>query len=496
MAAEFKELLPQEGTNTTGAGESLPEHLCSGCPTYSGEGKIPLVSQTRGNKSKKISATPSTHCVNFCNIRGLHSNINAVHYHLETANPALLFLTETQISSPSDTSYLNYPGFTLEHNFIPRAGVCAFIRNDICFRRLACLEGRDLSILWLRVDCDDHPRVYACLYRSHSGNDETDRLIDHIQLTADNMLNQIPSAEIVVLGDFNAHHIEWLKSRTTDHAGKSVYDLALAYGLTQLVASPTRIPDVEDHTPSLLDLLLTSHPDGYQVNVDAPLGSSDHCLVRSEVPILRFTRLLSGGRRRVWHYKSADWDEMRTFFSSYPWGRVCFSAEDPSTCADSVADVILQGMELFIPNSVVPIGGKSQPWFGHSCKTASRRKRDCYQAWANALVSSDPDARTLKRELNSASRSFKRAIARAKSEHIAKLGEKLARLPSGTRAFWALAKAVQGNFCRPSLPSLRMENDLLAHTAKEKADLLSSLFAANSTLDDMGKAPPTIPRHP
>ncbi|CAG4948144.1 unnamed protein product [Colias eurytheme] len=32
------------------------------------------------------------------------------------------------------------------------------------------------------------------------------------------MLLQIPSAEIVVLGDFNAHHVEWLQSRTTDHA--------------------------------------------------------------------------------------------------------------------------------------------------------------------------------------------------------------------------------------------------------------------------------------
>ncbi|CAK1602927.1 unnamed protein product [Parnassius mnemosyne] len=88
-------------------------------------------------------------------------------------------------------------------------------------------------------------------------------------MATDSLLQQVPSAEIVILGDFNAHHAEWLGSRLTDHAGRSVYDFALAYGLTQLVTSPTRIPDVEDHTPSLLDLLLTSHPDGYQVSVDA-----------------------------------------------------------------------------------------------------------------------------------------------------------------------------------------------------------------------------------
>ncbi|CAK1596057.1 unnamed protein product [Parnassius mnemosyne] len=313
-------------------------------------------------------------------------------------------------------------------------------------------------------------------------------------MATDFLLQQIPSAEIVILGDFNAHHAEWLGSRLTDHAGRSVYDFALAYGLTQLVTSPTRIPDVEDHTPSLLDLLLTSHPDGYQVSVDAPLGSSDHCLIRSVVPLTLPSRLRSAGCRRVWHYRSADWDGMRSFFASYPWGRVCFSPDDHSAVADSVTDVVLQGMELFIPSSVVPIGGRSQPWFGRSCKTALRSKQECYQAWAAASATRDVNTSTLKKKYNFASRSFKRVIAKAKSEHIGRIGEKLVRLPSGTRAFWSLAKAVQGNFCKPSLPSLHREDDSLAHDAKDKADLLGSLFASNSTLDDGGKTPPTIPR--
>ncbi|CAG4968326.1 unnamed protein product [Parnassius apollo] len=504
MVAELNDRLPQEGTSTPG--ESLAEHPrpcfstsergCSGCPAYSGGGgNIPLKTKTaRGKRSNRTKATPATLSVNFCNIRGLHSNLNAVHYHLETAGPALLFLTETQVSSPADVSYLSCPGYKVEHSFVPRAGVCVYVRDDICSRRLGRLEGSDLSILWLRVDSDDHPRVYGCLYRSHSGNAETDRLFDHVQMAADSLLQQIPSAEVVILGDFNAHHAEWLGSRLTDHAGRSVHDFALAYGLTQLVTSPTRIPDVEDHAPSLLDLLLTSHPDGYQISVDAPLGSSDHCLVRCVVPLTLKSRLHSAGCRRVWHYRSADWDGMRSFFASYPWGRVCFSPDDPNVVADSVADVVLQVMELFIPSSVVPIGGKSQPWFGRSCKIASCYKQECYRAWADASASRDVNTSALKKKYNSASRSFKRVIAKAKSEHIGRIGERLVRLPSGTRAFWSLAKAVQGNFCQPSLPSLHREDDSLAHTAKEKADLLGSFFASNSTLDDGGSTPPTIPR--
>lgn len=33
--------------------------------------------------------------------------------------------------------------------------------------------------------------------------------------------------------------------------------------------------------------------------------------------------------------------------------------DDPSADANSVADVVLQGMELFVPSFMVPIGGKS-----------------------------------------------------------------------------------------------------------------------------------------
>ncbi|XP_050677490.1 uncharacterized protein LOC126974115 [Leptidea sinapis] len=314
-----------------------------------------------------------------------------------------------------------------------------------------------------------------------------------VQAAFDDVFAQIPSAEIVVLGDFNGHNAEWLGSRTTDYAGRSLHNFALAYGLSQLLESPTRLPDVDSHMPSLLDLLLTTHPDSYQVFVDAPLGTSDHCLVRSVVPIRRQLRR-PPATRRVWHYKSADWDRMRSFFASYPWGRVCFPSDDPSACAVAVADMILQGMDITIPSSVVPIGGRSQPWFDASVKAASDCKKRALRTWVAALGSKDPNCKVLKRKYNRASRFFKRQIARAKSKHVVKIGEQLSSYPTGTRKFWSLSKAALGNFNQPSMPPLHMRNDTVAHTAKEKADLLCTLFASNTTLDDNGKTPPTIPR--
>lgn len=42
---------------------------------------------------------------------------------------------------------------------------------------------------------------------------------------------------------------------------------------------------------------------------------------------------------------------------------------------------------------------------------------------------------------------------------------------------------------------MRNVDGTLAHITKEKADLLFSLFTANSTLNDQGNEPPTIPRY-
>ena len=162
---------------------------------------------------------------------------------------------------------------------------------------------------------------------------------------------------------------------------------------------------------------------------------------------------------------------------SYSRGPVCFSSDHPSNCAAAVADMVLQGMELYIFSTMVPIGDKSQPWFDASYNLAAFIKREAYQIWAEALVTKDPNVKCL-----------------TSSEHIAKIGEKFESYLCGTHQFWALSKAALGNLIQPSLSPLRTGNDILVHTAKEKADLQGAPFASNSTLDDQGITPLTILR--
>ncbi|CAK1599743.1 unnamed protein product [Parnassius mnemosyne] len=65
--------------------------------------------------------------------------------------------------------------------------------------------------------------------------------------------------------------------------------------------------------------------------------------------------------------------------------------------------------------------------------------------------------------------------------------------PSGSRAFWSLAKAIETNFCRSTLPPLVKPDGSLAHAPKENADSFASLFACNSRLDSSSSVPSQLP---
>ncbi|KAL0879124.1 hypothetical protein ABMA27_004075 [Loxostege sticticalis] len=421
--------------------------------------------------------------VHLTNIRGLHSNLDPVHHHLETEKPHLFFLTETQIATPSDVAYLNFPGYTLEHKFKQCAG------------RLRGFEKSEFPVLWLLVDTGMEKFLYAGVYRSHSGDRETTRLMEYLAETADIALQRYPTGKLVFLGDFNAHHKEWLfPYQKTDHAGREARKLALALNLTQLVDQATRIPDIAGHTPNCLDLLLTTDPHRHSVSVSAPLGSSDHCVVKS-VSVCSPPDYTHRGTRRVWRYESADWDEMRAFFASYPWRRLCFTSENPSCVADAITAVIRQGMEYFIPFSDIPLGYKARPWFNADCARAEARKQSAYQAWVKARDRKvrARKVRAKKRAYNAASRSCKRVLRKARFDHISRIGAKLASYPPGSKQFWSLSKSVESNFCRPTLPPLQKPDGSLAHTATEKANLFADLFASNSRLDTGSKHPPTLP---
>ncbi|KAJ8703596.1 hypothetical protein PYW07_017520 [Mythimna separata] len=150
-------------------------------------------------------------------------------------------------------------------------------------------------------------------------------------------------------------------------------------------------------------------------------------------------------------------------------------------------------MEYYIPHGDVPVGSSARPWFNADCAEAEKRKHSAFLSWVDARDRKAPDLSSKKRAFNHAAKSYKKALRKARFDRISHIGLKLSAQPSGSRAFWSLAKSVEANFCRPTLPPLVRPDGTLAHTAREKAGLFASLFAHNSRLDTGSATPPTLP---
>ena len=148
-------------------------------------------------------------------------------------------------------------------------------------------------------------------------------------------------------------------SNHTSPEGRDVELFSDLNNLSQLVKNPTHIPSVEGHSVNILDLFLTSHPERYEVNVNAPLGNSDHCTISAISPLETSPASPAAPKRLVWLYDRADWEGLNNFFTNFNWD-LCFLDNNVNLAADMVSQIILLGMRSFIPSKMVSIKPKDR----------------------------------------------------------------------------------------------------------------------------------------
>ena len=85
-------------------------------------------------------------------------------------------------------------------------------------------------------------------------------------------------AAFLFVGDFNAHHREWLNSVSpTDCHGRRAVDFSTEAGCDQLIQRPTH------RSGNILDLIFTDVPGVVSSNVGAPIGTSDHTFISATI---------------------------------------------------------------------------------------------------------------------------------------------------------------------------------------------------------------------
>ena len=219
-------------------------------------------------------------------------------------------------------------------------------------------------MIWFSVTLRSQKVLIATVYRPPSANCD---VISYLDSTTLSKLSAFSAQSVILIGDFNVHHKEWLGSHTTDTAGRLTLEMCNTLGLTQHVKEPTRDDQILDLVMTDLDANCKTFP---------RLGTSDHnpVLLRLNVPLDRDKPY----QCKVWQYDRADFWEMRGFLTSADWS-TALHTEDPEVACSNVTTIISDAMEMYIPGKLVTRKTGDKVWFNDNCRRAAKKKRRLFR---------------------------------------------------------------------------------------------------------------------
>ena len=172
-------------------------------------------------------------------------------------------------------------------------------------------------------------------------------VFDSISSNIDEVLSINPSANVLVFGDFNVHHKDWLTySGGTDRPAELCYNFSVANNFTQIVNFPTWIPDCDSHSPALLDLFISSNASICFTMASPPLGNSDHVVVSVSIDFPINSKQDTLFHRVAYDYSRADWYGLHDHLRDVPWEDIFKLSA--SAAASEFCEWVQVGIDVYI----------------------------------------------------------------------------------------------------------------------------------------------------
>ena len=292
-------------------------------------------------------------------------------------------------------------------------------------------------------------------------------------------MTECGAKSILLIGDFNVHHKDWLSSRTTDNAGRRTQQLSDNLGLQQIVKDPTR-------GENILDLAMTDLP--ANATTLANIGTSDHnpVLIQLDISASRDKPY----KRKVWCYEKANFWDMRGHLSSTDWSTLFKDYDnDPEKTCTKITEVICDAMDAYIPSKTVSRKTGDKVWFDDKCRRLAKRKRRIYRKGKKVSTPENKD------KFVQARKAFNQAERNAKRNYSMKLKNDLADRSLSSKKWWGIVNSLSGRTGHSEIPAI--EHSGTVHTrAKDKANIFCKTFAEKCRLEDGHHQPQEATVHP
>ena len=329
--------------------------------------------------------------------------------------------------------------------------------------------------MWLKLNSNAKTVYFGVCYRppGQSIDDKTE-FLDLLESHLDQLLPSCLNHPFILTGDFNDRTTDWHSPHPDSELGSDLYNLLNSFHLTQLINEPTR-------NGNLLDLLITNSPRLIlNSGVLDPIHDLDHCPIFGKLNFnIKYNKSFT---RKIWNYAAGNFNQLNNQLSQIPWGTVIGESDGVDDAVEMLTDLIKQCCNNCIPNKTIKIYPRDKPGMTSQVKQLFKTARRLHKRAQRTNNQTDIQKHRDKR------REAKEAWREAENKFYLDIENELKNSNNNSRNYWKIIKNVLGNKKTEAIPCI-VDGDTIASSNTEKANILNSFFAAQSTM------PPAAPDH-
>ena len=241
-------------------------------------------------------------------------------------------------------------------------GVLLAVKNSLCPTSSSTHDSCEV----ISVNITVNNRVIKIITAYRPPNSTVSQNLDLV-----NYLDQLVanSIDFAILGDFNYSGIDWLNLTRNTSQEDAFLQFLNENNASQHINEPTHLGG------NILDLFVTSHsllP--YNIEVNEPFSSSDHCVITSEILV---TGTPPNQEVPIKDFRNTNWEFVHHYLAAIDWQSLLTSDLSVSSMWIRIKNILSYVIDTFVPTKIKK-SKISAPWFNNNLKRLSRKKRRLY----------------------------------------------------------------------------------------------------------------------
>ena len=310
------------------------------------------------------------------NTRSLYPKIDEIRSIVDKNDFDIFCVSETWLHEYIKDDEIHIPGYNIyrrDRNTGAGGGVCIYVKEDIHVNLRTDLMFENIEAIWVEIRQGDTQYLVSCIYRPPSASKEYyERIVDMFESA------RMTDYPVISLGDLN---FDYVLNETL--STNPIYYIETAYEMRQLIDQPTR---VDDKTSSLLDVILTSHPELHRKSEVLKYTLSDHFLIYTHIEF-------KGTKSPTADHNTVKFRDMKNFDAD-------IFAHDLMSCDilngsqdegeiswEQWKSAYTKICDKHAPMKILRLKKRSNPWITHDIIKLMYQRDNVH---ANAIQNSDP----------------------------------------------------------------------------------------------------------